>query len=78
MTHDPLCSHSRQFRWFQKIDECQCDLIAKARADEREAATEKILAYSKLHHPKHDPRIACIRCDIDAAYKNAANIVIHS
>ncbi len=35
MTHDPLCSHARQHRWFQRIDECQCDLIAKVRADER-------------------------------------------
>ena len=35
VTHDPLCSHARQHRWFQRIDECQCDLIAKVRADER-------------------------------------------
>jgi len=35
MTHDPMCSHSKQHRWFQRIDECQCDLIAKVRADEQ-------------------------------------------
>jgi hypothetical protein len=36
VTHDPLCSHARQHRWFQRIDECQCDLIAKVRADQRD------------------------------------------
>jgi hypothetical protein len=35
MRHDPLCSHSRQFRWFQRIDDCQCELILKVREDER-------------------------------------------
>ena len=49
VTHDPLCSHARQHRWFQRIDECQCDLIAKVRADQDMVAYAKHLALDYEH-----------------------------
>lgn len=56
MTHDPLCHFTRERLRLasdtltseflkQFIDEhCQCDLIARARADEREKAAQRVKA----------------------------------
>jgi hypothetical protein len=44
-----MCSHSRQHRWFQRIDECQCDLISKVRADQDMVAYAKHLALDYEH-----------------------------
>lgn len=40
MTHDPLCS----FEVYHTTDVCECSLIAKVRADEREKAAQRVHA----------------------------------
>jgi hypothetical protein len=70
MRHDPLCSHSRQHRWFERIKDCQCVLINTV----RENISNKIIQYGKDTHPSHNSVIVCQRCDIVAAYNYAAQI----
>lgn len=70
MRHDPLCSHSRQHRWFERIKDCQCVLISTV----RENISNKIIKYGQDTHPPHNSRIVCQRCDIVAAYNYAAEI----
>jgi hypothetical protein len=43
-------------------------------ADAQKNIAERIYQYGEDTHPKHDPRIACQRCDITAACRYAAEI----
>lgn len=40
----------------------------------RRDAAERILAYAEKHHPRHDARFDCGRCDLTAAYRYAADL----
>ena len=40
----------------------------------REQIAGEILDYADANHPKHKSSILCQRCDITAAYRNAAKI----
>ena len=80
--HDPICleplSLDEREIVIARIEPVYCDLciaIAKARADEREKAAQKVEQYGKDTHPSHAPNYGCQRCDIHAAYNNAADIV---
>lgn len=79
MTHDPLCNHSlnkhRDRCVICYLRGCECEIIIKARIDERESAAQKLEQYGKENHPSHAPNYGCQRCDIHAAYNTAADIV---
>jgi len=40
----------------------------------RKQIAREILDYAEANHPKHESNILCQRCDITAAYRNAAAI----
>lgn len=46
MSHDPLCPSYGNPPWFAT---CQCELIAKVRADERDKYSADWLAANQLH-----------------------------
>lgn len=64
---------------FQALGDAAEAVVAAVRpiieAEVRERIAARIRAYGEATHPDHDPRTPCIRCDIHAAYNNAARIV---
>ena len=74
MTHDPICSYTPDvavdYGVWDKGNPCQCGIIYRV----RENIASKIIKYGQDTHLPHDPRIACQRCDIVAAYNYAAEI----
>lgn len=54
MTHDPMCRH--QSYPVPGFGGCDCDLIARVRADEREQAAERVkalLSFPALPYGRH-------------------------
>lgn len=72
MTHDPMCPMPDS-RFMSAT--CQCDLIARVRADERERAAVVVRQYAADTHPIHNRTEGCPRCYIAAALLVAANHV---
>lgn len=76
MTHDPLCpnakgcSHDCGGCSCNADAFCQCDLITKVRL----SVAAQLREYGKATHPPHGSIATCLRCDIHAAYDNAAAI----
>lgn len=51
--HDPLCGTAATYIGTNYVYGCTCEVIAIARADERERAAERVEAVGK-QHPKWD------------------------
>lgn len=68
--HDRLCLNKHL-----SLDECNCNLIKTVREDERWSNALIILNYAEQTHENHSPEYSCIRCDIVAAYRNAAAMI---
>lgn len=56
--HDPLCVHSLPVvspMDFHLENPCDCDLIARVRADERQRARQRVEALASMYHPHDEP-----------------------
>ena len=76
MTHDPMCRNAKRIDpHYDTQGRCDCDLIARVRADERERAAVVVRQYAADTHPIHNRTEGCPRCYIAAALLVAANHV---
>ena len=51
MTHDPMCRNAKRIDpHYDTQGRCDCDLIARVRADERERAAERVAALTLNSH----------------------------
>ena len=59
MDHDPLCPFVAFVRY---TGPCQCDLIAKVRADERNRVFTHLDALADRDHTEGCPSLTCTGC----------------
>ena len=59
MTHDPLCPFIAFVRY---AGPCQCDLIAKVRAEERNRVFTHLDALADRDHTEGCPSLTCTGC----------------
>ena len=84
MNHDPLCTFPALDKFPDEWDEildvggqrswrrrCYCEMIAKARADEREKAAQRVAEHDLGPCEDYDRSCACWRCDRHEHMRNA-------
>ena len=67
-----MCGWHTSTNCFEPSEDCfECIVIEKT----RRKIAERVYQYGEDTHPKHSGQYACLRCDITAAYRYAAQIV---